>query len=134
MAVMHARRKETRMDTEMDDICVYNRVTHGGDPMRFVSVRDLRGKSSEIWRELSREREMVVTNNGRPIAILATVNESSMEQSLAAFRQVRAVDAVARLQRQSVERGTDRLSMADVDAEIDAARRDRRGCCRRPCR
>ena len=41
--------------------------------MRFISVRDLRGKSAEVWRDLVEEREMVVTSNGRPIAILAAV-------------------------------------------------------------
>jgi len=29
--------------------------------MKFVSVRDLRGKSADIWRDLPEEREMVIT-------------------------------------------------------------------------
>jgi prevent-host-death family protein len=90
--------------------------------MKFVSVRDLRNKSAEVWRELRDEREMVITSNGRPVAILAAVNESTLEQSLAAFRRARAVDAVASLQRASVERGTDGLSDEDVAAEVAATR------------
>jgi antitoxin (DNA-binding transcriptional repressor) of toxin-antitoxin stability system len=88
-----------------------------------LRVRDLRGKSAEIWKRLPGEREMVITNNGRPIAILAAVNESNLEESLAAFRQARAVEAVASLQRRSVERGTDKISMGEVEAEIKAVRR-----------
>ncbi len=95
--------------------------------MRFVSVRDLRGKSAEVWRDLPGEREMVITSNGRPIAILASVNESNLEESLAAFRQSRAVDAVAALQRASVVRGTDKLSMDDIEAEVAGVRRQRTG-------
>ena len=34
--------------------------------MKFVSVRDLRGKAADIWRALPGEREMVITSNGRP--------------------------------------------------------------------
>jgi antitoxin (DNA-binding transcriptional repressor) of toxin-antitoxin stability system len=94
--------------------------------MRFISVRDLRGKSAEIWRELADEREMVVTSNGRPIAILAAVNEASLEASLRAFRRARAVDAVIELQRTSMERGSDALGPAEVDAEIAIVRRKRR--------
>jgi antitoxin (DNA-binding transcriptional repressor) of toxin-antitoxin stability system len=94
--------------------------------MRFVSVRDLRGKSGEVWRDLPGEREMVITSNGRPIAILVAVGESNLEESLAAFRQARAVDAVASIQRRSVAAGTDKLSPADVEAEIAAARQARR--------
>ena len=48
---------------------------------------------SQIWRELPGEREMVITSNGRPVAILATVSESNLEESLAAFRQARAIEA-----------------------------------------
>lgn len=94
--------------------------------MKFVSVRDLRGKSGEIWRELPDEREMVITSNGRPIAILAAVNESNLEDALSAFRRARAVEAVSSLQRDSVRAGTDSLSAADVDAEVAAVREGRR--------
>jgi antitoxin (DNA-binding transcriptional repressor) of toxin-antitoxin stability system len=94
--------------------------------MKFVSIRNLRGKSAEVWKELAGEGEMVITSNGRPIAILAAVNESNLEESLSAFRQARAVEAVASLQRRSVEQGTDNISMDEIDAEVKAARRRRR--------
>jgi antitoxin (DNA-binding transcriptional repressor) of toxin-antitoxin stability system len=94
--------------------------------MKFVSVRDLRGKSADIWRELPEEREMVITSNGRPVAILAAVNESNLEESLAAFRQTRAIDAVASVQRRSVARGADALTSEDVNAEIVTVREARR--------
>ena len=93
--------------------------------MRFVSVRDLRGKSAAIWRDLPDERELIITSNGRPVAILAAVDESNLEESLSAFRQARAVDAVARLQQRSVVAGTDRLSMDEIEAEIRAVRSQR---------
>jgi len=94
--------------------------------MKFISVRDLRGKSADIWRELPEEREMVITSNGRPIAILAAVNESNLEESLSAFRQTRAIDAVASVQRRSVALGSAALTPEDIDAEIAAVRAARR--------
>ena len=93
--------------------------------MKFLSVRDLRGKSAQIWKELPGEREMVVTSNGRPIAILAAITEKNLEESLSAFRQSRAVEAVVSLQRSSVERGTDKISMDEINAEIKAVRKKR---------
>lgn len=93
--------------------------------MRFVSVRDLRSKSADVWRDLPNEREMVITSNGRPIAILAAVNESNLEEALNAFRQARAVEAVAELQRRSMVRGTNKLSLAEIEAEISEVRRQR---------
>lgn len=94
--------------------------------MKFISVRDLRGKSADIWRELPEEREMVITSNGRPVAILAAVNESNLEESLAAFRQTRAIDAVASVQRRSVARGADALTSEDINTEIATVREARR--------
>lgn len=93
--------------------------------MRFVSVRDLRGKSAEVWKDLPGEREMVITSNGRPIAILASVNESNLEESLSAFRRARAIEAVASLQRRSVMRGTDSLSMDEIETEVAVVREQR---------
>ena len=73
--------------------------------MKFLSVRDLRSKSSEVWRGLTTEREMVVTSNGRPIAILSAVTEETLEETLAAIRRSRAVAAVSETQRQAAQRG-----------------------------
>jgi antitoxin (DNA-binding transcriptional repressor) of toxin-antitoxin stability system len=94
--------------------------------MKFISVRDLRGKSAEVWKDLPAEREVVVTSNGRPIAILSSVNESNLEESLSAIRQARAAEAVMSLQRRSVERGTDGITMEEIDAEIRAVRGTRK--------
>jgi antitoxin (DNA-binding transcriptional repressor) of toxin-antitoxin stability system len=93
--------------------------------MKFLSVRDLRGKSAQIWKDLPEEREMVITSNGRPIAILAAISESNLEESLTAFRQARAVEAVAALQRRSADQGKDSITMDEIDAEIKAVRKKR---------
>ncbi len=93
--------------------------------MKFISVRDLRGRSAEIWRELPGEREMIVTSNGRPIAILAAVSESNLEEALSAFRQARAIDAVAAMQRDSVAKGTGKLTQEEIEAEIASVRESR---------
>lgn len=93
--------------------------------MKFISIRDLRGKSAQVWKELSDEREMVITSNGRPIALLATINESNLEESLTAFRRARAMEAVQSLQRLSAEQGTDKINMNEIDTEIRAVRKKR---------
>jgi antitoxin (DNA-binding transcriptional repressor) of toxin-antitoxin stability system len=90
--------------------------------MKFLSVRDLRGKSAQIWKELPEEREMVVTSNGRPVAILAAITEANLEESLSAFRRLRAVEAVVSLQRRSVEKGTDKILLNEINTEIKYAR------------
>jgi len=91
--------------------------------MNFLSVRDLRSKPAEVWSRLAVAREMVVTSNGRPIAILSAVTEDTLEETLAAIRRARAVAAVTEMQLRSVEQGTDTITAEEIDAEIAAVRR-----------
>ncbi len=94
--------------------------------MKFLSVRDLRGNSARVWRELPNEKEMVVTSNGRPVALLTAVDQNTVEQSLTAWRRVRAAQAIFDIQRESARKGTDQLTMTDIDAEIARVRQGRR--------
>lgn len=94
--------------------------------MRFVTVRELRGRSAEVWVKLSEEKELIVTSNGKPIALMSAVSEDSLEESLAAMRRARAEAAVAAMQEQSVRAGSHRLSLNDINAEIATVRKTRR--------
>ena len=93
--------------------------------MRFVSVRELRNQSALVWKVLSEEKDLVITSNGKPIALLSAMMEEDLEVSLGAVRRARAQAAVTALQQASLQTGTDRLSLEDVNAEINAARRER---------
>lgn len=93
--------------------------------MKFITVRDLRGRSGQVWTKLAREREIILTSNGKPIAILSAVSEDTLEESLVAVRRARAVAAVETMQRHSVQIGTNKLSPRDITAEIKAARKAR---------
>jgi len=94
--------------------------------MKFLSVRDLKTKSSQIWKDLPKQKEMVVTNNGRPIALLSSINENNLEQVLTAFRRARATNAVASIQYDSIQKGTDMISMDEINTEIEVIRSKRK--------
>ncbi len=94
--------------------------------MKFLSVRDLRGKSAQVWQELPNEKEFIITNNGRPIAILSSVNESNLEDSLKAFRRTRAANALAELQQSALQQGKDKMTLQEINSEIKTARKKRK--------
>lgn len=94
--------------------------------MKFITVRDLRGRPTEVWAKLSRDKELVLTSNGKPIAILSAVSEDTLESSLVALRQARAITAVEAMQSHSVAVGTDTLSLEEINTEIAATRKARR--------
>ena len=105
---------------------VHNTVTTGGVDMRFVTVRELRAGTAQLWAELPEEGEVVVTNNGRPVAILTPVDEAGLEAALSSIRRARAGAALDRIQRASLARGGDKISDAEIEAEIAAVRASRR--------
>ena len=94
--------------------------------MRFVSVREFRGKSAVIWKDLQRDGEMIITSNGKPIAILSPTSEDGIEESVRAIRRARASAAVSRMQRQSVLNGRNTISADNIEAEIVEVRESRR--------
>ena len=89
--------------------------------MRFISITDL--QPSRVWEQLADEREMVITAQGKPIAILSYVSDANWEETLAAFRRGRATQAVDELQNQSVENGLDKMDLEEVNREIQAVRK-----------
>ena len=91
--------------------------------MQFVTVRDLRGKSSAVWKKLQTEREMVITSNGKPIAVLSAVSEINLEETLKALRRSVAVASVNSMQEQSVRSGLDKLPLKEINDAIAAVRR-----------
>jgi antitoxin (DNA-binding transcriptional repressor) of toxin-antitoxin stability system len=94
--------------------------------MEFVTIRDLRLKPAEVWDKLRRQRELVLTSNGRPVAVMAGVREDDVEETVAALRRARAQTAVSRLRRAAAERGVERLPAAEIESEIALVRRERR--------
>ena len=94
--------------------------------MKFLSVRDLKTKSSQVWKDLPEQKEMVVTSNGRPIALLSSINGNNLEQVLTAFRRARATNALASIQYNSIQKETDMISMDEINTEIGAIRSKRK--------
>jgi len=94
--------------------------------MRFVTVRDLRNKPAQIRRSLLEEKDIVLTSNGKPFAIVTLTSEKVLEKSLAMMRRIRAENAVASMQKRSMETGTDKLSLDEINAEVSAVRERRK--------
>ena len=49
--------------------------------MKFVSVRDFRISIGDIWKQLKIDKDIIITSNGKPIAILNPVEGENLESS-----------------------------------------------------
>ena len=93
--------------------------------MRFIPVRDFRTRPAQIWKDLPGNEEMVITNNGKPIAMLAPVSESNLEETLNAFRKIKAMNAVRKMQSISFENKNNAMTLKEINTEIGAERKNR---------
>ena len=89
--------------------------------MNFYTVRDLRTTPKSIWENLSADGEVVITNNGRPTAVLFDIADGSFEETVKAVRQAKAVIAFNSMRAKAAASGF--MSNEDIEAEIAAARR-----------
>ena len=92
--------------------------------MKFITVRDIRTTPAQIWKQLPEEQEMVITNNGKPMALLTPLSDVNLEDTLKAVRTARAINAVKQMQEISMRNGNISLSDEDIRKEIKESRKN----------
>jgi prevent-host-death family protein len=92
----------------------------------YVTVRELRDKSGEIWQRVEAGEEFVVTRNGKPFALLVHTEPQAVEETLRVLRLRRFGELVKAIQADAQASGASLLTEEEIQAEIDAARRERR--------
>lgn len=93
--------------------------------MKFISTRELRNRPGFV-RALAQKEDLVLTSDGKPIAMLLGVENEDLEETSLAIRQARAQRALSRLRRSAAKSGVSHLSSRDVDKEIQSVRRKRK--------
>jgi antitoxin (DNA-binding transcriptional repressor) of toxin-antitoxin stability system len=89
-----------------------------------ISVSKLKKRPARQWRK-AKGRDLIVTSQGQPVAVLLPIDAESLDVMLSTLRSVRALQAQAALQRGAKANGTSSLTKDQIDAEIAAARRAR---------
>ncbi len=93
--------------------------------MNLITVRDLRNRPGDVWRQLARQQELIITSNGRPVALLTPIDEDNVERTLATIRRARALAAVSRMRESAAAAGASQMTMDEIEEEIRQARRER---------
>lgn len=88
--------------------------------MNFYSIRDLRTESKNVWDSLSAGGEVVITNNGKPSALMIDIPEGSFDEIVQAVRQAKAMIAFNGMRRKAAMNGF--MTNEEIEAEINAAR------------
>ena len=90
--------------------------------MDYLAVKDLK-KTRELWQKLADERELVITRDGKPSALMISISPETVEDSLREVRRALFSAAVSRVRRRAEKEGIP--DDAAIAAEIDQSRRAR---------
>jgi len=90
--------------------------------MKFVTVRDFRNSPSNIWKNLPFERELIITNNGKPIALLTPLSDETLEDTVSAVRKAKAINAMKKMQEISASFGNDKMTLKEINTIINNVR------------
>jgi len=90
--------------------------------MKFITVRDFRTSPAQIWQQLPIEHEMVITNNGKPIALLTPISDIDFEETIKSIRKAKAIQAVKQMQEISLKNNNSDMNNILIENEIADAR------------
>lgn len=94
--------------------------------MDFVTLREFRTQPGKVWKKLTKARELVVTRNGKPFALLAETTPTNLDEDLANLRRVRFGRVLSKIRDQAKKRGLDKLSLDEINTIVRKARKARR--------
>jgi antitoxin (DNA-binding transcriptional repressor) of toxin-antitoxin stability system len=94
--------------------------------MKFITARELRGASANLWDILPEEKEIVVTLNGKPVALITPISDTNFDASLREIRRAKAITAMSGMHKDAEKCGASKLTMEEIDAEIKATRKSRK--------
>jgi antitoxin (DNA-binding transcriptional repressor) of toxin-antitoxin stability system len=92
--------------------------------MEFITITDFKTSSANIWKKLIQEQEMIITDNGKPVALLTPLSDTTFEDTLSAVRKAKAINTVKLIQQLSKKNGTDKMSLEEINHEIKMARKE----------
>lgn len=92
--------------------------------MNFYGVRELSNNTKNVLSTVSKNGSAIITDNGKPTAILIGITEDSFESVLSQVQQMKARFAFEALQKQAQIDFPNGLSEEEIEAEIQAARRE----------
>lgn len=97
--------------------------------MDFVAVRDFRIRPGTVWKRLKKSGNLLVTSNGKPIAMLRDIEGHDIAEEIKLEALSKGLNAVSRMREHAIREGINALSEKDIGKEIKAVRKHRHARC-----
>ncbi|MCM1579526.1 MAG: hypothetical protein NC078_12090 [Ruminococcus sp.] len=91
------------------------------ESMKFYTVDEMKTIPEEILGGLTAINDAIITDKGKPAAIMLKITNDNYDDLILSIKQARAMSAIKLMQQQSEMNGI--MTPEEIDAEIAAARR-----------
>ena len=95
--------------------------------MQFLTVRELSKSPKETLLALDKDGKAVLTNNGKPKALLFKVDADSFEKTLSLLQKLEFMQNLCEMRLTSMKNGNSKITLDEINAEIKASRREKKG-------
>ena len=120
-------RDNGEMGSEWIDNCPIIVYSHNrGNAMEFMTVRELSKSPKDALGRISKDGKTVLTNNGKPQALIFKIDEGSFERTLSLLQKLEFMQNLTEMRLVSLRKGNDNMSLDEINAEITAARKKRK--------
>jgi len=92
----------------------------------MIASREMAAKPAAVWESLQDEGAVVVTRNGQPEGVFFATSSETWLEDIQDVLFARARRAASTMRRAAVQSGAAKMSEAEIDAEILAARSERK--------
>ena len=73
--------------------------------MEFLSVSAFKASPKSVWEKLSRKGQIVITNNGKPAALMLNIENDELEELSRAIRQAKAMISINNMRMIAAQNG-----------------------------
>ena len=91
--------------------------------MIFYPVSDLTDNSQKILGDVSENQDVILTQNGKPSAIVVNIPDGGFDEVTQAIRQARAMIALNNVRRKAAKAGY--MTDEEIEIAINEARSER---------
>ena len=94
--------------------------------MEFMTIRELSKSPKNTLTRLSKDGKAVLTNNGKPQALIIKIDGERFEQTLSLLQKLEFMQNLTDMRLASLRNGNANMPLDEINAEITAARKKRR--------
>jgi len=94
--------------------------------MKMIATRELAANSGKVMGEVDKNGFIVITKDGKPRSIIISTTEDTLIPDVKSIINLKFKQILLNSQMNSQKRGTSKMSIKEIDAEIATVRKLRR--------